>query len=466
MKLCHLLICCLPILVNAFEVEVAEEASPVERKAAEELKKHLEKITEGKEEKGSFPRFRLTVTGGSNDMKWQVKSVPGGVELSGGGPRGVLYAVWHYLEDVCGVRWWNPWESTIPARDKLPAENLNLSGTPAFEIRDIYSVYANDEGRFASRMRLTHDGDSRISAEYGGSPSSGPPYTCHTFRMYIPERLFKTHPEWFSLVDGKRIPDGQLCLSNPQLRAEIVRRMKQFIAEGKRAREGGAQSGVMLDFVNEIAEAVEKEYPEILISTFAYQYTEQVPSSVRPRDNVMVVLCDTLGNACSPTSPRNNAYFYNLLKKWSAIARHIKIWDYAVTYQMPNEMPYPGEYAYADDLKLFRTARVQGVFTELEYPITADVRDYKIYLRAKLLENPSADFRQISETFRNGFYGAAGNLFREYRELLRKAAEKTRPHIGMYPTPKFLTGANDCWPETRLCSGAGATHGSPLTVPR
>ena len=52
-----------------------------------------------------------------------------------------------------------------------------------------------------------------------------------------------------------------------------------------------SHAGSMIAFVNQIAEAVEKEFPEVTIETLAYQYTRKPPKTIRPRANVMPCLC-------------------------------------------------------------------------------------------------------------------------------------------------------------------------------
>ena len=57
--------------------------------------------------------------------------------LAGGRPRGTLYAIYHFLQEQCGVRWWTPWATTIPhhASDlRVPA--LIAAVGPAFEYRE------------------------------------------------------------------------------------------------------------------------------------------------------------------------------------------------------------------------------------------------------------------------------------------------------------------------------------------
>ena len=51
---------------------------------------------------------------GLKDEEWCVKSFGRNVALVGGGTRGTLYAVYHFLEDECGVRWWMDGDEDVP----------------------------------------------------------------------------------------------------------------------------------------------------------------------------------------------------------------------------------------------------------------------------------------------------------------------------------------------------------------
>ena len=44
-----------------------------------------------------------------------------------------------------------------------------------------------------------------------------------------------------------------------------------------------SHAGTMIAFVNQIAEAVEKEFPNVIIETLAYQCTRKPPKTIRPR---------------------------------------------------------------------------------------------------------------------------------------------------------------------------------------
>ena len=68
--------------------------------------------------------------------KWVIRSFGNEVLLNGGGPRGALFAVYHFLEDCCGVRWWSEFEEDVPPAGPLDLPALDMQGQPAFAYRD------------------------------------------------------------------------------------------------------------------------------------------------------------------------------------------------------------------------------------------------------------------------------------------------------------------------------------------
>ncbi len=402
--------------------------------------------------------------------QWVMRSVGDNLVLTGGRPRGTLYAVYHFLEDVVGVRWWNPWEESVPRKPKLTLPSLDRKGEPRFRYRDIYTLYGGDNGRFAARNRLNRDGDAGIAPELGGEMGYGPPYHVHTFYLYFPpDPWFKEHPEWFSLIGSKRTSNhAQLCLTNGELRKAFVAKLGAYVEQARaRAKEKGqpaptvfdisqndwggmcqcepcqaiakaegSEAGPLLDFLNHIADAIRPQYPDIFIDTLAYQMTQQAPKSIKPRDNIIVRLCDTTSNFTRPIIHADNQAFRDHLLAWAKITKNLRIWDYAVTYAPYYGLPLPTVHTYAADYRFYAEHNVEGVFTEHEYPILADLRDLKVWMMMKLLEDPYRDYAVLLRDFTDGFYGAAGEHVRQYVARLEAAAEAKPSYLSMGASPR------------------------------
>ncbi|MBO4345183.1 MAG: hypothetical protein J5833_05480, partial [Victivallales bacterium] len=233
----------LTAVASAFEIKTRENAPAYERTAAEELRGYLAKLV--------APGGKVTVNGktidafyvgdtefaGTHGMAssqfaeeaWRIRAFEGNVVLNGGGSRGALYAVFHFLEDFCGVRWMTFDEEYVPAPvGTLSLPPLDVSGKPKLLYRCIYAASNLDKElgmqvvRHAVRNRMNHLGDYRIPSEWGGGFDYGTPYHCHTMDdYYVPAKDYlATKPELFSLLNGKRVGGqfvGQLCLSNPEV---------------------------------------------------------------------------------------------------------------------------------------------------------------------------------------------------------------------------------------------------------
>lgn len=479
----------------AATIVLATGAIPSEQTAAQELADYLRQISgaafpvvteDHAPAQGSrllvgpttFARSQGLTPAKLGPEEWSIRTVGDDLIILGGRPRGTLYGAYHFLEDVLGVHWWNPFEDTVPRQRTVRIDALKLQGRPVIQYRDIYMLYAHDEGRFAARNRLNRAGDEPIAVRYGGARDYGPPYHVHTFHLYFPPRqYFTTHPEWYSLVGGRRVDDGQLCLTQPELRRAFLEKLLDTIGTSRAAaKEAGtppptvfsvsqndclkpcecaacqaiarreeSESGPLLDFVNFLADGIKDRHPDVLIDTLAYDYTQKPPQTIRPRDNVVVRLCDTGSDPTQPiTSPANQAFREQLLR-WAQIARNLRVCDYAVTYASPVGMPMPTAHTYGPDYRFYAEHHVEGVFTELEFEILADLRDFKVWILMKQLEDPYADYAKLAQVFTDGFYGPAGQPIRQYLTALEQEAVARRTRANLHSTPTSLTYLNSAF---------------------
>jgi hypothetical protein len=469
----------------AVTIVLAADAVLAERTAAQELADYLGKAGGGKftvvgeaaaAKQGSHIYVGSTALAKRCGLdpsawgpeQWAMRTVGEDLVLVGGRPRGTLYAVYRFLEDVIGVRWWSPYEEYVPKQSTREIAALDRRGKPRFNYRDICQFYADDQGRFAARNRVNGRGFFGPSgAQYGTGIYYGPPNGVHTFYLYIsPQEYFEKHPEWFSLIDGKRTSErAQLCLTNPQVRGLVIEKLKGHIekarADAQRAArvppvdfdisqndwlgmcqcekcqaiadKEGSQSGPLLDFLNYVADAIRDQYPEVRINTLAYQMTENPPKTIRPRENIIPRLCDTNANELRPITHRDNRPFAERLAAWGQVCKTLRIWDYAVAYGKYPGLPLPTVHTYPIDYRFYAEHNIEGVFTEHEYAVLADMRDLKIWMMMKLLEDPYRDYDALLRDFTDGFYGPAGPMIRRYLADLQAAAEATTSNVNWFP---------------------------------
>jgi len=359
-------------------------ASFVVQSNATDIPKHAIIVGPGPATAKFFPEIDFTKFG-SEELVIRVKD--GRLLLAGGRPRGTLYAVNRFLQDECGVRWWTPHATNFPHHATLRIKDLDVHFQPTFEYRGPY--WSDGFDPLWKMHNGVNDENDLIPPDLGGCVT----YKgfCHTFYPLVPpEKYFAAHPEWYSLIDGKRTHDNaQLCLSNPELRDFMVQRVKESLREAPDAAiisvtqndcDGhcqcpackaiddaeGSPSGSMLAFVNYVAEKIEPEFPHVSVDTFAYQYSRHPPKTIRPRHNVIVRLCSIECNFREPLDHPSNAAFLADLNRWSQICSHLYIWDYTTDFANYIK-PYPDWFTLGPNIRIFQKYGVKGVFEEGAY---------------------------------------------------------------------------------------------------
>ena len=465
-----------------YRICVAREASAAERHAAEQLQRFLEEISGARlpiiSDEGRIGG-RLVLVGNSRvteRLKLSVAAREVGAEgfrlrtagrdlvIAGGGPRGTLYGVYTFLEKL-GCRWFTREVSRIPKTRTVRVGPLDEIQKPAFEYREPFFTEAFD-GDWAARNKV--NGARMELDERRGGKVSYYPFVHSFYQLIPPEKHFKEHPEYFSLIDGqRRVERGQLCLSNPEVLRLAVEGVSRWIEQHPEAaiysvsqndwegwcecpncrrieeEEGGAHSGPILRFVNALAAEVEKQHPDKLIDTLAYWYSETPPQRVRPRRNVRVRLCPIGVCEAHPYEQcPYSAYFMKNLRAWSKITDQLYIWHYNTNFSH-YLMPFPDFDELAADFPMYRRQGVVGLFLEGAYPKGGggEQAELRSYVMARLLWDPKADVNQAITEFLEGCYGKAAGLMREYFELLhglvRRPPAGQGRHFWIYGAPEF-----------------------------
>ena len=471
--------------VTDYSVVLPETPTAVQRTAAEELASFLNQVTgatfpilsESQVEEQAKDKEKLLVIGPGALSKQLLACVGAEPEetlgqdgiilqtagssivFSGHPDRGMLYAVYTFLEDYVGCRWWTRTESTIPKIERLDIAPPAVRYQPVLLWRDTsyLDIRQGDEGGIFCARRKFNGSCAPVPPQYGGYVTIR--LGCHTFYPILPPKdYFDEHPDWYALVDGKRLKEnGQLCLTNPEMKREFVRSVLRILDENPGTRiisvsqndcggwcqcpecqklvdENLSQSGPLITFVNEVAEAVEKERPGVVVETLAYQASRFAPAKVRPRDNVLIRLCAIENSFLTPMEEGGrNQSLVEEIEKWSAIAKQLFIWDYVTNFH--NYMlPHPNLQVLAPNIRFYARNHAVGIYEQADsWCVAGDFVRLRCYLISKLMWNPSLDQREIENDFLTGYYSpAVGAPLRQYLDLITETAVRSDINLSCY----------------------------------
>jgi Domain of unknown function (DUF4838) len=410
--------------------------------------------------------------------EWLVKTSGENLIIAGGLPRGVLYATWEFLEKQ-GCAWVARDAERIP-KIANPTFAGELRGKPFIRIRELYNWLS--QGLFSPKLILAEQwfllhNKGGTYGNIGGvatHDSMMPPRSCHTadsfycsFKDYFP-----THSEYFAMgKDGKRIDGtlsiggaGQLCYTSDGAREVVTAKLKSLIREDNAQKDAaglprtwlydisqadnydwcqcpkcqdlikkeGANSATLLTFINRIAADVEKEFPGVFITTFAYMPTVKPPATIRPRHNVIIRWIDWGGFSQSPdpSKPlRTQKERAESLLTWGKLSPGLALWDYGLGGNSPANVPFNSVPVLADDYRLFAEAGVTAAaIQESEdldtWWLESNFKPLYNYMVLRLMANPKLNVSDEVQTFMDVYYGPAAKPIRALYDFLEHEQEQ------------------------------------------
>ena len=405
--------------------------------------------------------------------EWVVQTRQRNLVLTGGRPRGTLYAVYEFLEQQVGCRWLDEVAEVVPARPGLVLAPLDVRDKPAFWDRKIYT---STRGKLTDLFNVRNKDTRETCPEYGYGVHYGSPSETHTLHYYAKDWPSNHPPEYLAMTahgERPRAADsggpGQVCPTHPEVRRLMLGTLRRYIAadRAKAAQTGapapriyaiesndnplmcqcpackafsereGANAGPFLDLVNFLADGVREEYPDVLVDTFAYLQTLDFPKTVRPRENVLIRMAQLNAfsgmntNACGYRLRERPDYFrpmthpvnrscLAMFMNWAAHARHMTYWDYWVIYTDTYMTPYINLACIKPDLELFLNNRVETMFVECEYADSSSFYALKRWAGLKLMQNPRQPVDPLIDTFMSGYYGPAASAMTDYLRYMEK----------------------------------------------
>lgn len=450
------------------------------------------KVVEKKAYNGTGPAIILAPAPMDRE-EWCIESLsPDVARITGTPPRGVFYGVVEFLEIFGSCRYFD-----VDALDIPQKSAITVPHGKKFRRKPFFSSRCNSGGFWAhpgmalrrvwnkQNTGYSFWGDDRIDAEEGKTlfqyrepRSIGP--SCHTF--YFWSRNFpREKKEYFSFTPGGRheravsgAGPGQICLSHPEVRKLIKKNVLAEIAKSNKNADGkgiprsflldlshndngsfcvcagcrallakyGKLSGVMLDFVNDIASVA----PEITFQTFAYTFTEEPPRNIKPAPNVMIRIallghelmngpCDTM----RPFGASTNARTRYLYESWRKLTGNLSVWLYQRRFNRLFAVPAANFWYMGENFRYLRLLGVKRINIESEF---GDLRDMPfpnsfyalhIYLSEKLMDDPDQDDKALIDEFMDRYYGPAGPEMKKFSAYLKRRTEEEKRPLGAVP---------------------------------
>lgn len=447
---------------SRYRIVIPVSASPHEKKAGEVLKQYLLEISGsalpvvradqnksdyeivlGQNERVDEVGVKVNLNDFGPDG-FTIKTDGTRLFIIGGNEKGTLYGVYAFLEQYLDCRMYSPQVKVIPKRSRIELGFIDDTQIPVIGFRDTHYRVTWD-AEYTDWHKLDHD-------EHGERTDWG--MWVHTFNALVPPDLYyKDHPEYFAMVDGKRIPT-QLCLTNEAVLQITIQNLRKMIARNPEAtywsvsqndnrqyctcdqcraidEREGSPSGSILQFVNQVAD----QFPDKIISTLAYEYGRKAPKNLRPRKNVNIMLCSIEVNRDqSIAEDSTSADFRRDVEEWGRIAEDIIVWDYVI--QFTNLLgPFPNLHVLQPNLRFFAEHGVSAMFEQGNREVGGEFAELRAYLISKLMWNPYANVDSLMVDFLEGFYGAAAGSVHQYIVEMREALLASGAPLRIFGSP-------------------------------
>lgn len=347
------------------------------------------------------------------------------VRLTGAGPLAVRHAAYAFLEHL-GCRWFFPgqaWEVVPKLEPVFPV--IDQTSRPSYQRRSIWygwGIGPIPENAVAYRDWVRKNRQGGLLTGGMGHSYAG---------IARPDLHFKDHPEWFPLIDGKRIAGGQLCLANADIRQRAIDRALKYFKAHPDIRmismspndgagwcqcpycaELGSVTDQALWLANQVADAVRPKFPGRMIAMYAYAGTSP-PPNIKAASNVIIFIATAF----------NQFGFEKGLEGWSKRAAKIGIRDYYNVIIWHREMPRWQIDKMRQRLPEMHRKGAIAISAESGNQWAPEGLNY--YVAAKLMWDTSIDVDKLLDDFYDKCWGPAAKPMRRYYERFRGGSRMT-----------------------------------------
>ena len=464
------------------QIYLGKQASRPEIHAAEELRSALQKIT-GKNysvtRSDNVPAGGALVLGtpesspavrtrsatlqldGDKEETIAIRTIDGNLYLAGNMPRGVLFAVYQYLQDKLGVRWWKPGSDgeEMPRREAIELPQLKIRYCSPFHSRSVNMTgqYSDPETElWLVRNFINSDlRDPELLEKTGTIRTGGG----HSVALYDVS-MRKTHPEYYAFRNGKRdLNQGYMgCWSNPGFHQYMLKKHLEIIDKERLdvmsiypADVGyycTCPDCVAIDsdpstrwfkYYSKLTSELKKLRPNVVFGSIAYQYYSTPPKMTVDRQLLQFIrFCQYDRCNFHPLSAPCNEGSMKKINEWLKCT-DVGIYGYHFDMFLADTtwLSAPFWKIFQDELQTFRKMGIRRVLTEL--PIkrlneTYAVRNqfdrlgFSPYAYVQLLWNPDADLDSLLDQWCRFSFGPAAECMHRYFDMQSSRWSSMKEH--------------------------------------
>ena len=418
------------------------------------------------------------------DQEHVARSVGRDILLYGKGVHGSLYAVTEFLENSLGWRWYSVYEKpVVPKRPSLTLQPFHRRRGFDFASRQVALRYNIDfylqnginmglETKLRRKQRPVPPhlvswlpNENFVHTSFSYIPPTPKDKYSDEFHWVTKRNYFETNPEFFSVAEsGKRVPNQQLCFSNPGLRNALTDQVRKHIrlsgehqaimidaadrpgrfchCEDCIALEQRYQSpgGPLYDYLIELCSTLGRVHPATMVKTLAYRRSQtqippRLPAGEKLPDNLIVDFApieDCYFADRTHPDPQIQETFQHL-RDWAAIAHHLWAWMYPNPWGTGDVMPVGNVERVVTNMRLMHRAGVTGIFTDHNgFNARSGWSELQQWLVLRLAQDINANADALIAEFTDHVYGPAAPLVREYIGALedgRKAMTALPPGV-------------------------------------
>lgn len=404
------------------------------------------------------------------DDGYKLEIKPEGIYIVGKTDDATRNGIYDFLETHLECMYVSPENTYVPIFPTVKLALEEKTVNPTITWRKVYQYESVQNGwyeRLKMNGTIVKEGENSIELynEWGT--------WCHSsFEFVPPEKYFDEHPEYYAKFLGKRryqfnvlgrtFPT-HLCYTNEEVyqiaEAELVKRieanpevkfwdfsiMDTYFATcrckecKKFNKEAGSEMGTLLAFLNRLADAIRDDYPDVYLSTLAYQRVKNPPKNMKCAPNLCINVCAFPGTQSYPYSTEGgikaSREFAERVVEWGKICDNILVWDYVVNFTHL-KLPFPNFEFQKENLEFYLENNIRFVFHQGSREPMDENAEMRTYLLSRQLWDKDVDLLALAKKYVAVVYGDAAGLVEEYMDTANAAMIESGADLSLYDSPK------------------------------